>query len=42
MSARIIAFDPKVTPAGAGRLIRNPQLYDRWMVQHPGFVAQAN
>jgi hypothetical protein len=39
MSARIIAFDPKVTPAGAGRLIRNPQLYDRWMAQHPGFVA---
>ena len=37
LSARIIAFDPKVTVLGAARLIRNPQLYDRWMTQHPGF-----
>jgi hypothetical protein len=37
LSARIIAFDPNVTVPGAARLIRNPQLYDRWMIQHPGF-----
>ena len=39
MSARIIEFNPKVTPEGAARLIRTPQLYDRWMAQHPGFIA---
>ena len=39
MSERIIRFDPKVTPAGAARLIHAPQLYDRWMAEHPGFVS---
>jgi hypothetical protein len=38
LTARIIAFDPNVTALGAARLIRNPQLYDRWMAQHPGFA----
>jgi hypothetical protein len=39
LSRQIIAFDPKVTLGGAGRLIRDPQLYSRWMTQHPGFRA---
>ncbi|NEM91392.1 hypothetical protein [Galbitalea soli] len=39
MSDRIRHFDPKVTVDGAGRLIKSPQLYDRWMSQHPGFIS---
>ena len=39
LSAQIMTFDPKVTTDGAARLISNPDLYDRWMAQHPGFTA---
>lgn len=39
MSQRIMTFDPNITTAGAARLIHIPQLYDRWMAQHPGFVS---
>jgi hypothetical protein len=39
MSSRIMAFDPNVTTVGASHLIHSPQLYDRWMSQHPGFVS---
>jgi hypothetical protein len=38
LSARIIAFNPNVTAEGASHLIRDPQLYARWMAQHPGFA----
>lgn len=39
ISTRIQAFDGSVTTDGATRLIKFPQLYDRWLAQHPGFSA---
>ena len=40
LSEKMTGVDSRMTEAGAARLTHAPQLYDRWLTQHPTFRAE--